>query len=87
MSKASTAQYHRIVEALGELVSDQRVQPVNRLGCLDHLLQTRDKVAEVESSTVAAAWSMPRSGNVTPRYARVWRGLTGTYCQGSRGVW
>ena len=34
MSKASTARYHRIVKALGELVSDQRVEAVDRLGRL-----------------------------------------------------
>ncbi len=33
-SKASTARCHRLVEAQGDLVSDQRVQAINRLGRL-----------------------------------------------------
>ena len=38
--------------------------------CLDQPLQTRDKVTEVESSTVAAALNVSRCGDVTPRYLR-----------------
>ena len=54
---------------------------------LDHLLQTRDKVAEVEWPTVAAALNVAQNGYVTPRYSRTWKGLTSTSCQGGRGVW
>ena len=52
---------------------------------LDHLLQSGDNVAEVEWPPVTASLNVSRSGYVTPKYARMWRGLTGTYREGAGG--
>ena len=75
VSKASTARYHRIVKALGELVSDQRVQAINRLGRLvecsgfdesqdcaeiSHILRVYGGQFHVAISTRLPAVSVPR---------------------------